>query len=205
MTGYDGGIMSKQPRAAAKPVTQERLEQAALAYLQRFATSSENLRQVLLRRIRRTAELHGDEAVPSAGDVDALVGRYMRSGLLDDALYARTRAVALSRAGHGRRSIALKLRAKGLSDGDIQGALAALEQETGDTSADLLAALRHARRRRLGPFGGGDPARDRRDMAALARRGFSADIVMLIIGAEDEAALADRLTDRGIDLHALLD
>lgn len=190
---------SKQP----KPATPERLQKAALAYLERYATSSENLRQVLARRVYRSVHLHGPEKTASDQDIDDLIGRYVRAGLLDDGAYARAKAVSLSRAGNGSRAIQGKLRAKGLSDSQIEQALTALTEEIGGADADLVAALRHAKRRRLGPFGNGDPERRQRDMAALARRGFSLDLVRLILEAEDEEMLADRLTDRGVDLYAL--
>lgn len=196
-----------KPRSGArkvpKPTTPKRLENIALAYLERFATSSENLRQVLSRRAYRSTQLHGPEKTATAEDIDALIQRYLQSGLLDDSAYARARATSLSRAGNGRRAIQGKLKAKGLPDQIIAQALESLAEESDGVDADLIAALRHAKRRRLGPFGSGDPERRQRDMAALARRGFSADLVMLIIGAEDETNLADRLTNRGVDLYAL--
>ena len=190
-------------RRAPKPLTPERLEKAALAYLERYASSAENLRRVLMRRLQRSARLHGPDGTVGAEQVAALVDRYVRAGLVDDRLYARSRATSLWRAGNGQRAIALKLRAKGVSGADVSHALAALGDEAGEADADLIAAIRHARRRRLGPFGNGGPERRQRDIAALARRGFPPDLASLIVGAENEAALADRLTDRGIDLYAL--
>ena len=57
-----GGSRRRVPR----PATPERLEKAALAYLERFAASSESLRRVLRRRVRRSAELHGTD--PAEGE-----------------------------------------------------------------------------------------------------------------------------------------
>src|SRR5260370_24155946 len=68
------------------------IEKWALAHLGRYASSAENLRRVLQRRVRR--RLAGDdEAVRAAGaTIDALVALYRASGLLDDAAYAAVRA-----------------------------------------------------------------------------------------------------------------
>ena len=52
---------------------------------------------------------------------------------------------------------------------------------------DLAAALAFARRRRLGPFRpqGERAARRLKDLAALARQGFAADLARRIVDAED--------------------
>lgn len=190
-------------RKIPKPATPERLEKAALAYLERFATSSDNLRRVLARRVYRSAELHGTDREAGLAHIEGLIERYQRTGLLDDGAYARNRAASLSRAGNAKGAIRQKLRAKGVPDQAIDQALEVLDEEADAPDADLMAAVRYARRRRLGPFGTGRPDRRQRDMAALARRGFSLDLVRLVLEAEDEADLADRLTDRGVDLYAL--
>lgn len=203
MTGKEKAKPSDRRRKIPKPATPERLEKAALAYLERFATSSENLRRVLARRVHRSAQLHGTDRQTGLDHIDGLIERYQRAGLLDDMAFACNRAASLSRAGNAKGAIRQKLRAKGVPEQAIENALMTLDADAEGPDADLLAALRYARRRRFGPFGTGDPARKQRDMAALARRGFSLDLVRLILEAEDEASLADRLTDLGVDLHDL--
>ncbi len=57
---------------------------------------------------------------------------------------------------------------------------------------DLLAALRYARRRRLGPFCRGDRfERREKDLAALARAGFGVAFARPVIDADDADALID--------------
>ena len=76
-----------------------------------------------------------------------------RGGLLDDERVARTRAVELARRGRGDAAIRWDLEHRGLAPEAVEAALAELEPEP-------------ERARRLGL-----PA------AALARRGFSEDVV----------------------------
>src|SRR3954454_6040263 len=64
------------------------LENWALSYLGRFASSAENLRRLLRRRARR---LGPDMASAADAPIDALIARYLAAGLLDDAAYARAR------------------------------------------------------------------------------------------------------------------
>src|SRR3954463_6979106 len=67
-----------------KPVTAQYLENAALHYLQRFASSSANLRRVLMGKVERSARAHGTDREEGAAMVEALIERYLRSGLLED-------------------------------------------------------------------------------------------------------------------------
>ena len=68
--------------ASARDIETELLERWALGYLGHYASSAENLRRVLMRRVRR----HSPEAVPPARPlIDAIVTRYREAGLLDDA------------------------------------------------------------------------------------------------------------------------
>src|SRR5712692_7580765 len=68
------------------------IEEWALSYLGRYASSAENLRRVLLRRVARRIgpAARIDDAARAA--IDALVGRYRMAGLLDYAAYAAGRA-----------------------------------------------------------------------------------------------------------------
>ena len=178
-------------RKLPKKATPGYLERAALFYLDRYATSADNLRQVLRRKVARSARVHGTD--PAAGEdaIDALIARFLESGLLDDARYAETRARSLTRRGQSLRGIRLQLLQKGVGEDEIAAALAGLHDESGDP--ELAAALAYARRRRIGPFRAGAerPAQRERDLAALARRGFASDLVLKVIDAESAEELED--------------
>ncbi|HWB48400.1 MAG TPA: RecX family transcriptional regulator [Stellaceae bacterium] len=159
------------------------IERWALAYLGRFASSAENLRRVLLRRIRRRLPEEreaGDAAADAAAAVvDALVARYRVSGLVDDAAYAAGRARARLRRGQSLRTIRAGLAAKGVGAEDAAAAIAALRDEDGDP--DLAAARAFARRRRLGPYGHRAADHDKA-LAAFARAGFSRAAAEAVLG-----------------------
>ena len=70
----------KDPRKA----TPKSLESAALHHLGRFASSAANLRQVLMRRVERSARAHATDRAAGAAAVDEIVARFSNSGLLDD-------------------------------------------------------------------------------------------------------------------------
>src|ERR1700730_3860787 len=160
-----------QKRRLPRQATAAYLENAALHYLERFASSSANLRRVLMRKVARSARAHGSDPADGAGLVEAIIARYLQSGLLDDAAYAAQKAASLRRRGTSRYGIRGKLAVKGVGGALIDAALERLDDE--QASGDLLAACALARRRRLGPYRPQEeqaPHR-RKDLAALARAG----------------------------------
>jgi regulatory protein len=188
--GRGGGARRRGPKRA----TAKHLENAALHYLERFASSAAHLRRVLMRRVERSARVHGTDRAEGAALVDDIVARFVRSGLVDDRVYAEGRAAALFRRGTAPRAIRAALRVKGVAGETIDAALDAL-----DAGADpeLMAATALARRRRLGPFRPAEARTGRRDkdLAALARAGFGYDVARRVIDAEDPEIL--EATSRG--------
>lgn len=167
-----------------RKVTAKSLENAALFYLERFATSAENLRRVLMRRVERSARAHGTDPAEGAAWIDALIARFITLDLLDDALYAEARARSLRRRGASGRAIALRLRQKGVDGDTIEAALAAAAEH--EEEPEKAAAIRLARKRRIGPWRPDASRRDSRekDLATLARAGFSYDVALAVIDAE---------------------
>jgi regulatory protein len=177
----------KMTETEGRPIEPAVLEKWALAYLERFASSAENLRRVLRRRVRRRAR--GDEETVRVADglIDALVIRYRDAGLIDDAAYAAGRARARLARGQSLRRIAAGLMAKGVGAEDRAAALQALRESEPDP--DLAAACGFARRRRLGPFRRG-PAEHNRELAAFARAGFARREAEAVLACADPEAVA---------------
>lgn len=190
---------SRKPRQSRppKPLTAASLDNAALYYLGRFASSSGNLRRVLMRKVARSTR-QGDEADAAAGVrmVDALIARYLASGLLDDRAYAAQAATSLARRGASRYAIAGKLAQKRVEAELVAEAVATLDE---GGASELAAACALVRRRRLGPYR--DPGKRaewrQKDMASLARAGFALDLARRVLKAADVEAL-ERLA-RGDD------
>lgn len=176
-------------------MTTDALEKAALAYLERYASSVENLRRVLMRRVTRAARAGTIEPAEGRARVDATVRKMEARRLLDDAAYAGMKARSLSRQGRSRAVIAQRLAAKGVGKEAVGGALDGL---AADGETDLAAALRWAKRRRLGPFRAAAERRERRerDLAALGRAGFAYEIARRVVDAPTPEAIEEELEDR---------
>jgi regulatory protein len=182
----------------AESIGPETIERWALGYLGRYASSAANLRRVLLRRLRRRLPAASDALPRAAAEIEAVVARYCRSGLLDDAAYAEGQARSLHRRGAPSRQIRARLLAKGVAPTVVADAVAHLGGEAVDP--DLAAACAFARRRRLGPYRRGDaaPAAVSRELAAFARAGFDRDVAQAVLACADVAA-AERLARDGLD------
>ena len=181
------------------PLTMAGLEKAAAFYLERYASSRENLRRVLMRRVARAAR--DDDAVAGEGRalVEALVARYVAAGLLDDRRYAEARAAGLARGGASRFQIRGKLMQKGVPREDIDRAIETLD-ERGEGS-EIKAAAALIRRKRLGPYRKtGERAEHRqKDLAAVARAGFSLDLARRLLRVPDIASLEKMASEESED------
>jgi len=169
-------------RNAPPRISPSYLENAALHYLERFASSRANLLRVLLRKIDRSLAHWGGERGPAAEQAEAVIAKLAGLGYLDDAAYAAQKAANLHRRGRPARAIRAALAAKGVTAALADGALAELD------APDFDAAVNLARRRRLGPFRP-DEARAEtrmRDLAALARAGFDYDTARRVVDADAE-------------------
>ncbi|MGE4279459.1 MAG: regulatory protein RecX [Magnetospirillum sp.] len=178
--------------AANRPpprITASYLENAAVHYLERFAASTTGLRRVLMRKIDRSVAHWGGERADHMTHVDAVIAKLSRLGYLDDQAYAAMKTRALNRQGKGSRAIRATLAAKGVEAETIARALDGLAEDQAEP--DLEAAIRLARKRRLGPYRAPDKRADTRakDLAALARSGFDFDIARRVIEAESPDAL----------------
>jgi regulatory protein len=178
-----------QPRPPAR-MTEPKLAEAALFYLSRYASSSGNLRRVLMRKVARSAAFYGDDPEPLKPVVDALVARYAQNGAVNDTAYAESQVRKLRRRGSSARLIVQNLNAKGVPADVIAETAANLGEEAGDPAA----ALRFAQRRRLGPFRQTARIENRqRDLAALGRVGFDYQVATMIVDAESVETLLETL------------
>jgi len=167
-------------RRAPPPLSQSALQEVALRYVGKYATTRAKLRTYLARKIRERG-WDGEHAP----DLEALAGRFAELGYIDDASYAVAKSRALSARGYGKRRLAENLRLAGVSEEDGRAAFDAADAE------QVGAALRFARRRRLGPFASAPAERPEREkwIAAMVRAGHAFGLARTIANMAPGSAI----------------
>lgn len=166
-------------RRRPPPLDAAGLEAAALRHVERFQTTRARLVRLLQAKLRQRGWAGADPPDPAS-----LADRLAALGYIDEPAFAAARARGGAARGQGARRIGARLAADGIAAETRDAALAGHDA--------LAAAIRHARRRRLGPFGPppATPAARERQVASLVRAGHAPGLARRIVAAEDEAALA---------------
>jgi regulatory protein len=169
---------TERPRRQPKPLDGPKLEELALAYVARFATSAARLERYLVRKLRERGWEGEREPEPAA-----IAARFVEFGYIDDEAYARAKSGSLLRRGYGPRRVSQALGEAGIST--------AIREETRPGAGEARrAALALARKRGFGPFGPEPPDRPRREkqIAAMLRAGHSLDSAREMVDAASSAA-----------------
>lgn len=184
-------------RALPAPLDTARLQELALAYVARFATTSAKLERYLSRKIRERGWNDDDgKQTDSRPDLAQIAAHFVELGYIDDEAYARSRSGGLLRRGFGPRRVSQDLQAAGINE-QVRNDLAPGE------AAIRKAALAMARKRRFGPFANADPsldpkqalARKQKQIAAMLRAGHGFETASAIMNAPDVAAAVDWAAD----------
>ena len=171
---------TRRPRP---PLDAASLNELALAYVGRFATTRAKLRTYLHRKLRERG-WDGE----AAADLDGLAERFAEQGYVDDAAYALSKSRSLTGRGYGLRRVEQSLRAAGVEEEDAGTARDHAKEDS------VAAALRFAERRRLGPFAGAVPDREARERAigAMIRAGHPFGLARRIVDLP-QGPIVDRL------------
>lgn len=107
--------------------------------------------------------------------VDALIDTFLRAGLLNDEIYAQALISSLRRRGKSLRAVQAALQAKGVPGEIANQKVLHHDMQHGENAAEteFKAALAHARKRKLGPFRTSQDPNLKKDLANMARAGFS--------------------------------
>ena len=179
---------SRRARKPPTPLDAERLEELALAYVARFATSASRLASFCRRKLRERGYSGQADGAPPP-DIEALVARFVAKGFVDDASFARAKSDGLLRRGYGPRRVGEALRADGIAE-PLRAELAPGE------AARREAAAAYARRRRFGPFAREpldpiDRATREKQLAALLRAGHDSAHARHVLAAASPRELED--------------
>jgi SOS response regulatory protein OraA/RecX len=205
MSDYGSDDVSRPPkpfkeRRVAKPrkVTEERLYNAAIHYLQRFSATEAHLAAILQRKVKRWTEQEPDFAIGADEKIKTVTAKIVALGFVNDALFAESRTRTLRRQGKSSSTIRMHLKQKGVTDDVVlsgamqKGDHSFLDEITPhhDTpshddighdddithqQAEQQALARFIKRKRL--FQSDDPEQKQKDIAKALRAGFSWSLI----------------------------
>jgi len=182
--------LESQKKKVPRKVTAKSLENAGLYYLQRFPSSCENFRRVMMRRVNRSARYYNTNPEVGAKIIDVLIKKFIKIGLLNDLRYAEFKVINFRRRGLSERMIRAKLAERRVSTEVINDIFQLLNSNNSDL--ELNASIIFSRRTRLGAFRGSQDKHQKfreKDMAKLARAGFSYNVAQKILGIETREEL----------------
>ena len=164
-------MAARHPRKPRPPLTAAKLDELALHYVGRFATSRSKLTTYLKRKLRERG--WEGQAEP---DLDGLAAKLAR----------------LTSRGYGERRVGQALALAGIDEDDGSEARSLAQSEA------VESALRFARRRSIGPFAKSppDPKERERALSAMVRAGHRFGLAKAIVDMEpgadaDMESLAD--------------
>ncbi len=183
----DGTVKKKKERKLKEP-TPQWLRQRALFYLDRFPATTMKMRQYLFSKAKPGMLQHGMNESDLKAAIDGEIEKLAKSGILNDTEFANSKARLLVRQGKSTSFIRNKLLQLEFTDEQVATALSALESTA--EARDLKAAARYVRKRKFGPYKPENTRSERyqKEMASLARNGFSYDIArkILLMATVDE-------------------
>lgn len=179
-------MAGRRPRKPRPPLGETNLNELALAYVARFATSRARLAAYLRRKVRERGWAGAGE--PPIG---AIVAKAASAGFVDDAAFALGKARSLTARGYGSRRVRQALLAAGIEDADGEAARDHARREA------VEAVLHFAKRRRLGPYAAEvpDPREREKALAAMIRAGHDFRLAKAVLelgpGAEVNLQVLD--------------
>lgn len=168
-----------------KKITYQRLYNITLYYLGRYESTTDKVRQMLCRRVQKS-KLAGDE-VPD--EVNAWIDKVVLSmqdlGYIDNRRYLENTYRRLRLQGKSLRFIFGKLSADGIEADMLQSFMD--EQNASSEELDIESARRLVCKKKIGYLRPKDKQKEmyQKDLATLARAGFSFDVAKKALSGED--------------------
>ena len=164
------------------------LQRAAATYLNRFAPSVYQFRQMLLRKCKKLPIDLNQETVEHV--VNGEILRRIQQGILNDRRYAESWAQKMQAAGKSLLQIKVKLHQKRISKEIIDQTVSTIS----DHQHQLTAALLYAKKRRLGPFSSDrnkDAKQRWKELQKMVRAGHTFDVSKQILEGDLKEADLD--------------
>lgn len=154
----------------SKTLNEKRLYNIALYYLERFDASEEKVKQMFQRRVYKEKMAGNEISATITQDIQKVIDRLKEQGYLNNDRYLENQIRLLGQAGKSMRFMIQKLKQAGFNEEEIFQQIQYAEID------DLQQAKQLVKKRKLGIYRTNTEAFYQKDLAVLARAGFSLDI-----------------------------
>ncbi|MBI1301793.1 MAG: RecX family transcriptional regulator [Alphaproteobacteria bacterium] len=184
-------IKTQKNKRTPKKISETYLHNSGLYYLERFAASKKHFIKVMGRKVKRSCMHHTNQNYEDCMSIVRTVAdKFEKSGLLNDGLLKEGLVRSLRRKGTSKRGILNKLQQKGLDQTTICTTVEKHDEEHHECSqeAEKMAALKLAKKKKMGPYFVGEDENIKKSLGTLARAGFSYDIARMVLEMEQKEA-----------------
>lgn len=164
----------------SKCLTEKRLLNITLFYLSQREASSEKVRAMLKRRLQRMKQ-RGEEIPPQANEwIENIIQKVKDLSYLNDNRYAENQIRCMIQQGKSERYMTMKLATAGIDSDTVHHLLQEFESD------ELSRAIRYAQKKKLGIYNLKSDSDPQKDLAKMARAGFSYDIAHQALNNPEE-------------------
>ena len=173
-----------------KRLTEKRLLNITLFYLSRYESSTDKVRLMLQRRLKRMA-LKGEE-IPSEAEtwINNVIQKVQDDAYLNDSRYAENQVRLLINQGKSEQFILAKLKQAGIPRETVLRFIEASGTNEQERAITLM------KRKKIGPYRSQQsPEQFKKDMGVLARAGFSYETIRAVLPeTENTSAFSEFIT-----------
>ena len=166
-------------------VTVDEMRDFALAYVEKYAPSKQQLKTYLLKKYLRTS-------VPNVKKqdvnnlIDIVLSDLEKSKFVNDKFYSESKAKSMIQRGSSINKIRNYLIGKGINDKFINETVSKIENNNSDQ--DFFSAIKICKKKRIGPARTEDnrPLFYKKDISLLARNGFDFETSKKVMDIQKE-------------------
>ena len=166
-------------------VTVDEMRDFALAYVEKYAPSKQQLKTYLLKKYLRTS-------VPNVKKqdvnnlIDIVLSDLEKSKFVNDKFYSDSKAKSMIQRGSSINKIRNYLISKGINDKFINETVSKIEDNNSDQ--DFFSAIKICKKKRIGPARTEDnrPLFYKKDISLLARNGFNFETSKKVMDIQKE-------------------
>ena len=159
------------------------LRDLAYSYLEKYSPSKQQLKVFLLKKY--LTKIKGTKSKKEVTKViDEIISKLEKTRIINDELYADSKARIFLKRGYSLNKINQSLRQKGIEQKFIKQSIGKIKEN--EIEPDFVSAMKLCKRRRIGPM---RPQANRelfykKDMGILARGGFSFDLSKRVLNLD---------------------